>query len=129
MKTFFKWIGFIALASVLLSAALLAIGMAWGDLGQAVEVRVWGDSVTVERFSDLPWLHALGMWLAIACALLIVLTVVPVSLLFAGCAVAIALAVAAALLILPAALLAAPFALILWLVWFRKRKQPAAMTK
>lgn len=126
MKTLLKWIGFIALACVVLSAALIAIGMAWGDLGHSVHVSVGGDSVAVERLSDLSWPHTLIVWLAITFALLVVVTVVPMSLLFAFCACAVALAVAAALLVLPAALMAAPFAFILWLVWFRKRKQPTA---
>ncbi|MGL4575943.1 MAG: hypothetical protein ACRCV9_14255 [Burkholderiaceae bacterium] len=127
MKTFFKWVGFIALACVVLSAALLAIGMVWGDFGHSVHVSVGGDSIAVERLSDLPWSHTLMAWLAIAFALLVVVTVVPMSLLFAFCATAVALAVVAALLVLPAALMAAPFAFILWLVWFRKRKQPTVL--
>jgi hypothetical protein len=127
MKKFFSWIGFVALICALLSAALVAIGIAWGDLGQIVQVNVGGDSINVERFSDLPWRHTLMMWGAITVALLVVAMVVPMSLLFALCAAAVALAVAAALLVLPAALMAAPFAFILWLVWFRKRKQTAAL--
>jgi hypothetical protein len=127
MRTFFKWLGIAALISVALSAALVTIGMMWDDLGHTVQLSVGGDTVAVANLSELPWPHALFAWLAIALAMLIVVTVVPMSLLFAFGVVAVVLAATAALLLLPAALFAAPFAFILWVVWFRKRKRAAGL--
>jgi hypothetical protein len=126
MRKFLKWAGVLLLACVLFSALLMAVGIAWGDLHETVHVSIGGDSVVINRIDELPWPHALAAWLAIAFAMLVVVTVVPMSLLFAAGVTALALAATAVLLLLPAMLLAAPFAFILWVIWFRKRKHAAA---
>lgn len=126
MKKFLKVVLWVAMVCAVLAAVAIGAGVFLGDLNSHMTVVVHGDTITVDSLGNLPWPEQLLVWAALTLALLLVAAIVPASLLFALTVTVLALAFAAALLAIPVVLMAAPFALIVWLIWFRKRPAGAA---
>jgi hypothetical protein len=124
MQHFLKISLWTLLVCVVLAALAVAAGVWIGELGQHMHVVVDGESITVDGLSGMPWHAWLAAWVGVTLAFIVVITVVPLSLLFALAVTVLALAFSAALLAIPAALMAAPFALAVWLIWRRKRAKP-----
>ncbi len=115
----------LAVLTLVLTVTLsLAAPQAWHQLGQNVHLHIAGESVELGRMGEMGAAHALAVGAALALALTLVIavvcTVVPLALLVAGGAIAVALGVALLSVFSAAALVLSPLLVLLglgWLVW------------